>query len=301
MMFLPIRRWLRQLVRLYTLRSPIGKGKGRLVHTLRHWLISEEPLVVRVGSGYWIRLDLADYVQRCIYFLGYYEAPLVHYILSLLHPDIVFVDVDVGAQVGQYTLLAAQAVGAKERVFSFEPEPRNFERLMTNIQLNGFTNVETHNCAIADFVGESSFYLEQPQQKDNANWGVYSLHRKAEWVQYQEIRVPVTTLDSALSSAKRVDVIKVDVEGAELSVFRGAGNILRKFQPILIFEAEERNVQNFGYSTMELKEYVHSLGYSLYWGQGGKPGKGLVPAKVHEIEDCSMIIALPEGKEYARA
>jgi len=297
MMSLPTRKWLRQLVRLYTLHFPMEKGKGRLVHILRHWLISEEPLVVRVGTGYWMKLDLADYVQRCIYFFGCYEAPLAHYIVSLLRPGMVFVDV--GAHVGQYTLLSSQAVGAGGRVFAFEPEPRNFERLITNIHLNGFTNVEAHNCAIADFVGESSFYLEQPLKKDNANWGVYSLHRKAEWMQYQEIQVSVTTLDSVLSSAKRVDVIKVDVEGAELLVFRGAENILKKFHPVLIFEAEERNAQNFGYSTVDVKEYIRSLGYSLYRLPRRKAQKRLIPAEVRGIEDYSTIVALPGGRGHA--
>ncbi|RLE44540.1 hypothetical protein DRJ19_00050 [Candidatus Woesearchaeota archaeon] len=68
---------------------------------------------------------------------------------------------------------------------------------------------------------------------------------------------------------------------------------------MLIFEAEERNAQNFGYSTVDVKVYIRSLGYLLYRWPRRKAQKRLIPAEVREIDDYSTIVALPGGREHA--
>lgn len=73
---------------------PIENGKGRLIHLLRGYLAKPGDCVVaRVGSGYLMQLDISEYIQRSIYFLGYYEAPFARWLHSCLRPGMVFCDV----------------------------------------------------------------------------------------------------------------------------------------------------------------------------------------------------------------
>ncbi len=289
----PRRGWLRRLVRSYTLHFPVYIGKERLVHFLRHWfVVPGETLIDRMESGARIALDLQEHIQRYIFFFGYYEADLSRYVRSLLRPEMVFVDV--GANIGQYTLLAAQSLGIEGIVYAFEPEPRNFAGLMGNIALNQFSNIEALQVAVADYGGETSFFVNL-DDRDTLNCGTHSMRFKQEVGKQKEIKVKVTMLDQALADALRVDMIKIDTEGAELSVLRGAETILRKFKPRLFFEAEEVNTQAFGYSTVQLKEYVRSLGYVLYVLKNGK----LLPSS-SGIEAHTMIIGVPqELHQYA--
>ena len=283
-------------VRFCTMHFPVHKGKDQLVHALRHRLSRpEERLVVQNRAGLLMELDIRDHIQRIIYFFGYYETPVADFLLNLLRPGMVFVDI--GSHVGQYALLAARAVGPEGAVFAFEPEPLNFNKLKRNVDLNWFTNIDARSVALADYNGETTFYLASCSPAD-ANYGVHSLRRKPEWNESHEICVEVETLDRALEGVARMDVIKLDVERAELLVPRGARKSLEKFKPTLIFEAEEKNTGNFGYSTTDLKRFACEAGYTCFrlpFGRGA--GKlNLASAEANGVEEKSMIVAMPQAR-----
>ena len=228
----PLRRAFRATVRLYTLYFPIHKMKMRLVYALRHWFSKPgERLVTRVGFDYWMDLDLRDHIQRSIYLFSFYEAPTAGYLRSRLGKGMVFADI--GANVGQFTLLAARLVGPDGHVFAFEPEIHNYESLQRNIQLNHFSNIKALRMALADYEGTASLHVHH--DSSNSNTGVHSLTPRPEWEHRDVNSVEVTTLDQALKDVPRLDLVKIDVEGAELLILRGA-------RAHLIRRAEEPNV-----------------------------------------------------------
>lgn len=137
--------------------------------------------------------------------------------------------VDIGANHGIVTLMAARCAGATGRVFSFEPTPESFRLLQENIQLNGLLEagrISTYNIAIADRDGRVPFQLHASDSGHNT---LFPDETGTEMVQ-----VEVTTLDGLLPSGTRVDVIKVDAEGADLFVWRGMSRILAENPDALI-------------------------------------------------------------------
>lgn len=121
-----------------------------------------------------------------------------------------FVFIDVGANVGAYSLFVAAKAGANARILAIEPQPAVFERLITNIRLNPFGTVKAMSCALADKVGEVTLFLDTRNQGESSVKIIGSSQATA-------LRVPATTLLAVIESEgfDHVDAIKLDVEGAE--------------------------------------------------------------------------------------
>lgn len=285
-----LRAGLRRLLRLYTLHAPLHKGKGWLVHVAlsRLWQ-REQPIIERVGCGYWMALDLADYIERCIYFFGYYEKGLARWLQARLAPGMVVCDV--GAHVGQYTLLAASVVGPSGRVYAFEPEPRIFARLEENIRRNGMNNVVLRRCAVCNRSGKATFYIHEGGDFQSGN---HSLLPDQKLMRFRTITVDTIRLDDILQKEPRLDFMKIDVEGAEMAVLQGATQSITFHRPIILFEAEERNTRKFGYTTVQLKRYVSSLDYAIYRAPEGERLRALDEVRMNEVEPHSMLVAFPE-------
>jgi FkbM family methyltransferase len=146
--------------------------------------------------------------------------------------------VDLGANIGYFTLLAAKLVGENGKVFSFEPEPQNFNYLIRNIELNNYQNVFAYQKAIADKVGKTKLYIctyDSGHHTINQSEGIeaYRLGRAGET---KEIEIDLVTLDSFLADkTDKVDIVKIDVEGAEALAIDGMREILKKNRDIKIF------------------------------------------------------------------
>jgi FkbM family methyltransferase len=134
--------------------------------------------------------------------------------------------VDVGANIGKYTIKIARQLKDKGKAIAIEPEPSNFQVLKKNIVLNNLKNVNAFNLACSSHAGKSAFYL------NDSGTGSHSLIKKTN----KNISVNLCKLDSLLSSLKikKVDFIKIDVEGAELDVIAGAKNTLKSFPKIIV-------------------------------------------------------------------
>jgi FkbM family methyltransferase len=150
-----------------------------------------------------------------------YETATTRLLEELLRPGMVVVDV--GAHVGYYSLLAARLVGPTGRVYAFEPEPSNYGLLMKNVALNGYTNIETRQAAIADRTGPVQLFVSG---LDN---GSHSLYRVGKPVR-DTIMVHALTLDEFLASQgwPPVQVMKMDIEGGELQALRGMREFLER-------------------------------------------------------------------------
>jgi FkbM family methyltransferase len=171
------------------------------------------------------------------------------FLLHLLRPQDEFVDV--GANVGSYTVLASAAIGAHSN--SFEPDPRIFRDLCRNLQINDIAErVTAHNAGVSSKPGTLSFLKSGPgtrvaRHDDNSN---------------ETFTSPVTTLDECLLGTHPV-LMKIDVEGFEAEVLAGASNTLRDPSLLaLIVENNEDSVK-FGFSTDRVYNVLTECGFQI--------------------------------------
>lgn len=159
--------------------------------------------------------------------------------------------IDIGANIGTHTLAFANFVGPTGRVYSFEPQPIIFQNLCANVAVNSLTHVYCHCMALGDENG----YVRIPEINYNqdGNYGGVSVD------QFREgHKVPLTSLDE-LMELNRLKLIKIDVEGMESLVLRGARQLIQKFQPALYVENDRVE------KSKELIELLWSMNYELYW------------------------------------
>ena len=165
--------------------------------------------------------------------------------------------VDGGANVGYYTLLAAHLVGDKGRVYAFEPEPESFKILQKNVLLNGLKNVVLEQKALGSKKGKLKLYV------NTVNRGDHRLHLfKGEKKAY--VLVDVVRLDEYLRG-KRVDLVKIDVQGAEGAVIEGMKNLFDVNPRMkIVMEFSPGSLRNFGTDPLRLYTFLQSKNYSFY-------------------------------------
>jgi len=166
------------------------------------WL--KNPVNIKCVDGFKIYLNTFDTEGPSVNIGidGYWELSETQMLKQVLKKGMTFVDA--GANVGWYTLLAARLVGKSGRVIGFEPEPKCYRLLEKSVKENGFENVHLHNCILSDTEGKAQLWLAPN------NLGAHSLTRMED----------AARLDSVVHG--HVDVLKVDVEGHEPQVIKGA-------------------------------------------------------------------------------
>lgn len=287
----PSARFWRAVVRSYVRWFPLQKGKWRVMEALSPLYAASEPQIGRLPGGAAILLDLGEHVQRWIYFFGVYEQDTVDWFRSNLRPGMVVLDI--GANVGQYTLIAARGVGSNGRVHAFEPNPISYRTLTSNIEINSFRNVSTHALAVSDSAGEVTLYVP-----DNDNMGEASL-QMSQTGQRNTTVMSVTIDDWAqnadLGATPRIDIIKIDVQGLESAVLRGARKVMIRFRPIIICEFEERWLRDSGTSSVELKRMLRELSYSA----NRITSYGLSQVATDEVHSFENLVLVPAALEKA--
>jgi FkbM family methyltransferase len=163
--------------------------------------------------------------------------------------------IDVGANIGIYTLLAARLVGPNGRVLSFEPSPESCRRLRENVALNEAHCVTVQQIAISDRRGTMAFTAD----RDTGNRFAFEASYAG-----NSITVPVTTLDDALGDIE-CSMAKIDAEGAEPLVLRGARRaIAQRHLPVLQLERVERFVRRAGSSVNQIRDLLLQSDYRLW-------------------------------------
>lgn len=159
--------------------------------------------------------------------------------------------VDVGANIGTLVLAGSIAVGPGGRVIAFEPHPRTFRFLKSNVELNRSTNVELHNCALGE--REENVYFSDFKE-DDVNRIVTTPG---------QITVPVVRLDEKLKNVGRISLMKIDVEGFEKYVIAGAQGVMPMVECLYV-ELSEPNFQQYGYASTEVMKLLEEYGFKLY-------------------------------------
>jgi len=249
-----------------SLRKPISRIR-RLLHPRNlTWRINgilrpEKPIICRFGDNLKLRIYPFDIIGRNIYVSGYFELNECRAVQRILRPGMIFFDI--GANLGQYTLLAAEKVGPTGHVYSFEPNTRMFGELQFNVQLNSLGNFCTLNkMALSSMTGEAMMLIHSPGSEVYGSLGKSSLNPDA--IIGAEL-VPTQTLDSYIvdNGIFSIDFIKIDVEGAELLVLHGAEHILKRIRPYLLIEISDLNTVNHGYKAKEVVELLSKNDYTL--------------------------------------
>ena len=242
-------------------RVPYFRGKGALVlYILRAF--PNQALTARLPYGGRMALGLDPLRQSFLpYWVGKYETHVTRVFcdaLAHLNPNDTVIDL--GANIGFYTVIAAGAriqTGAGT-VHSFEPNPRIFAELEHNLALNHFTNARTQCQAVGDTISEMTLYVDE-------NAITYSSLRRTQDFLTTEIRVPMTTLDTyAQQENLQVGLVKIDVEGAELLVLRGARQVLERDHPTVLYEEFPRGYERFGYTPEDARAFLREFGYRLF-------------------------------------
>ncbi|GAB4144471.1 MAG: hypothetical protein Tsb009_16140 [Planctomycetaceae bacterium] len=158
--------------------------------------------------------------------------------------------IEAGANIGVHTLFFARRVGEQGRVLAFEPQRLAFQALCGNMALNSITNTFCWNMGLSDTPGEMSIPMLDPRKPNNFGGVEMTTDGVGDIV-------PVTTIDQL--ALPQCDFIKVDVEGMEEKVLRGAAETIRKFKPILYVECDRMDREE------SLLRCLDSLGYQMFW------------------------------------
>lgn len=225
-----------------------------------------------------VKVFLGDIIGCHIWHSGWYEPHFVEVIKSFLTTDVTFFDL--GANIGQYTLLSSPLV---QEVHSFEPFAKTYKLLEWNVKHNHLANVHLNEVAISDQAGEATIF-----EGDVTNTGGYSL-RPPGSNKSRPYSIRTRTLDeyvfgSGLHRRLRKIVLKIDIEGAELLALQGAGKVL-DLKPVIFLEAIDELQNKFGHSVTDLTRFLQARGYDLH----SLSEKGPVPYE----NQYPNILALP--------
>jgi FkbM family methyltransferase len=189
-----------------------------------------------------------------------FETAEAAFVTRFLRPGMTVLDV--GAHHGLYTLLASKCVGRTGRVIAFEPSPRERRRLALHLRINRCGNVDVHPCALGDRAGSAHLFLVE---------GIHDWCNSLRLPNVEErtsrVTVEVRRLDHLLETIgwPRVDFIKLDVEGAELSVLKGAPQLLRgNVRPAILAEVQDVRTTPWGYAAREIVRFLADAGYGWF-------------------------------------
>jgi len=193
-------------------------------------------------------VDISEYNGHAVYF-GLRE-PGTQKLFSLIKPGMVVYDI--GANIGVITLNIAKRIQQRGKVFSFEPGPHNFKCAKANIDLNDFSNITLLNLGLGDEKTNAFLYNVNPN-----NRGMQRLLQSHPGNEFEKIQVQIDTLDNTAQtfSMPAPALIKIDVEGFELKVLKGATHIIDEYKPLLFIEVDDNNLREQGNTASELVEF----------------------------------------------
>lgn len=222
-------------------------------------------------NGIFYSLDISDYQEWLIFF--YCKSDSSEHVLEYLGRSIhVF---DIGANIGQTAFNMAQKQkmkGLNAVIHAFEPYPRTFEKLKTTSSLNQNIAVKAYNLGLGEEKGKLYMMQHSP-----SNSGGFRMTEDKQ----NSVEVAITTFDAFISEQEisAVDFIKIDVEGFEVQVLKGALQSIKKFRPLIIFEYSLENILAQGGDIKGILKELQNMNYKIKSKEG--------------IEDLNAILELP--------
>lgn len=214
------------------------------------------PVAARIKGNRRMYVDLRSPIGRSIYMKGEFDPAVFEPLATCLRPGDLFLDV--GANVGFYSLRALDVVGPSGAVHAFEIDPRPLRCLRKTIASGALKNVHLHEFAVGDQDGLA--FLVQREDCGHSSVAVEGAGPK----------VTMITLDAwrREHSEGRIRAIKIDIEGGELRALRGATELLRRERPLLVCEVIEDPRDRRYDDTAAIFALLESLGYQWHWLEG---------------------------------
>lgn len=258
---------------------------GSWLGARRELLKGLPPRARKVWEGTYVFIDPSDFYDGNKYLVWGLnpKEPIANVICQLIRKGDCFLDI--GANVGIHSALASVLVGRDGAVHAFEAVPDTFERLKVLETRNRFHNITAWNLAVSDKVGFVDIF-----PGPSGHTGVASLRRDSNLDQHG-VTCPCRTIDSLAKDLPQVRLIKVDVEGAEMRVFKGMAQLIQRDYPYVITELTDRYLRDLGSSKEEVVGFFESLGYVVY--RIGNPISKYVPAD----EDQCDILCVPANSQ----
>lgn len=272
--------------------APEFPGRNTLFQMLRRYALGFDARVTgELGPG--LRFESnpsvdANSLEPLL--LRFIDPELGPVLRSALGPGESFVDV--GANVGTYSLLGASLVGERGRVLAFEPVPSTRAQLERNLALNRLPQVEIVPRGLGAEPGRAILHVVP---------GASGLSSRYHDVGGSDVEIEVTTLDRALEGTALPALVKIDVEGMELEVLKGATGLLGSAHPpLVVLEAQSQHLQAAGTSYRELRAFLAEHGGYEIFALGRR---GLRPEPAHAVDPSTadVLAARPDVAEHAQA
>jgi len=201
-----------------------------------------------------VRNPRKSIIGRSILLEKVWEPEVTRFISSRIKPDMIVLDI--GADIGYYTLLFSKLVGPKGKVYSFEPIPKAKWYLDKNIKNNKLNNVRTFSFALFDRSGRMC--LEDPFIKSKINLSKKILGKN-------DIMVETKIFDNwRLKNVKeKTDLVKIDTEGSEMNILRGMKATLQKEHPAILVEVHPYQLKSFGFTARDLVQFLTTFAYKI--------------------------------------
>lgn len=221
-------------------------------------LFQENPYRKKVDIGFGVCLEagLIDVIQRNLIVEKCWDPRVLKYLNKYLKRGFAFIDI--GANIGYFTLIASQLVGDEGLVVAVEPSCRALSELSSNIQINQLKNV-----IILSIAGGNDYSINKLTQATPNNIGASTLSSHVAPFAFET--VPVVPLDSLILLLGLIpDLIKIDAEGFEYQVLLGLKQVLELHRPKVICELTEEWLEVNGGNASEILDYMHRLGYKAF-------------------------------------
>ena len=238
-------------------KSPI-QTSFRAVLWLLH-CIFQIPAIVKIdryNCKFYLEPKLYKTGANSIFIVREYFEPELLYLEKLLSPGKVFVDG--GANLGIYSMVAANLVGKSGLVLAFEAAAETFKKLNKNIEINNFKNIKLFNYALSDQEGTARFY-----HINNAP-NSYSLGGETSGSDFEEVNLITLSKVVQDEGIDKIDVIKLDVEGAEELVMRGAKTLFEQMHPTVIFEVSQKATKRLDLDEYGAWNFLQEFGYEFF-------------------------------------
>lgn len=239
----------------YILRRRAFKGQFRIFA----WLFDHGKLggikktISTLNNDFKINVNTHNFIEASIYYLGDYEPWVKKHFKLLIHQgDVVL---DVGANIGFHSLYFSTLTGPKGKVIAIEPINQNFLALQNNIALNGFDNIISVQKALANETRDIQIHID-PEAK---NPGAFSLLEQG----IKNISISCVKGDDLVEELglKKINFIKIDVEGYELEALKGLSLTIQRSRPVIIFEYDRAYQIKALHAPNEIFSFLNSFNY----------------------------------------
>ncbi len=244
-----------------------------------------------INKGIIFDLDLNRYIDLVIYYTGYFEGALVDKVKKIIrNGDVV---IDVGGNSGYYTSIFASLTSESGKVYVFEPTFWGVLKIINQIKINNFKNVEIFKSALSDkYKNKTDIITFDPY------YSIYNDEYNGKFFSSEQIQFE--SLDHLFYEKNiRVDHIKIDVDGPEMDILKGGDKLINKYLPSIFIEFGYYTYKKFGYSWKDFFDFFIDRGYLLFSENKFEPIKTIVDIDkyiVSKAENTTNIICIHNSK-----